>query len=170
MREFRWINSRIRFAGRSSYVDCRGLHLDTICAWSRRAYVPDLIPSFNSGRLRVFGGTFTSTELADYPQYELMLQPILLIEFEENRAFLIEVRFQYSMNAKTLHVHVHFPRVCLTQRRTFSTTLSQTLHERELLGPKEALKLVRPSMLQKRSRCEITAKSIKHLMRACGSL
>ena len=28
MREFRWINSRIRFAGRSSYVDCRGLHPD----------------------------------------------------------------------------------------------------------------------------------------------
>ena len=75
--------------------------------------IPDLIPSFNSGRLRVFGGTFTSTELADYPQYELMLQPILLIEFEENRAFLTEIGFQYPLNANALRVHVHFPRVCM---------------------------------------------------------
>ena len=37
-----------------------------------------------------------------------MLQSILLIEFEENRAFLIEIRFQYPLNANTLHVYVYF--------------------------------------------------------------
>lgn len=33
-------------------------------------------------------------------------QPILLIEFEENKAFSLEVCLQCALNANTLHVHI----------------------------------------------------------------
>src|SRR6266545_7309276 len=65
-----------------------------------RKSLPDLISSFNSGRLYV---SFPSADnqylnVPSYSQCELMSQhykyPILLIEFEEDKAFSLEVRIE----------------------------------------------------------------------------
>ncbi len=68
-----------------------------------RKSLADLISSFNSGRLwvsSVFGDHIPDFVPRSYTQCELMTQhykyPILLIEFEEDKAFSLEVCYSYA--------------------------------------------------------------------------
>ncbi|KAG6373235.1 hypothetical protein JVT61DRAFT_6861 [Boletus reticuloceps] len=100
-----------------------------------RKSIPDLISSFNSGRL--------------YTQCELMSvhykQPVLLIEFEENKAFSLEVRpFHPSLPARAnYHLQtVSLAKPCVKQSAKYPPKKGGTSTESERALPSIQSKIV----------------------------